>query len=139
MFLVFYWVTSWRKIHNLVKFRTRNLYHLDIGTLFSLKNTQGSKLMTVLLTVINTLSHFLYITIGRLIKSLSKKMFCQITILIIVKLLITLFVFFNCYLAAPRPTSGHYRGDSLTHPMLITAFLHIRPEGHREPCSKVDP
>ena len=47
------------------------------------------------------------------------------------------FFFFNCYLAAPRPTSGHYRGDSLTHPMLITAFLHIRPEGHREPRSEV--
>ena len=36
-----------------------------------------------------------------------------------------LFFFFNCYLAAPRPTSGHYRGDSLTHPMLITAFFCI--------------
>ena len=33
--------------------------------------------------------------------------------------------FFNCYLAAPRPTLGHYRGDSLTHPMLITAFFYI--------------
>ena len=31
-------------------------------------------------------------------------------------------IFFNCYLAAPRPTLGHYRGDSLTHPMLITAY-----------------
>ena len=47
------------------------------------------------------------------------------------------FIFFNCYLAAPRPTSGHYRGDSLTHPMLVTAFLHIRPDGHREPRSEV--
>ena len=47
------------------------------------------------------------------------------------------FVFFNYYLAAPRPTSGHYRGDSLTHPMLITAFVHVRPEGHREPRSEV--
>ena len=27
--------------------------------------------------------------------------------------------FFNCYLAAPCPNLGHYRG---THPMLITAF-----------------
>ena len=43
------------------------------------------------------------------------------------------FFFFNYYLAAPRPTSGHYRGDSLTHPMLITAFVHVRPGGHREP------
>ena len=47
-------------------------------------------------------------------------------------------IFFNCYLAAPRPTLGHYRGDSLTHPMLITAFfLHFRPEGHREPRNEV--
>ena len=49
------------------------------------------------------------------------------------------FFFFNCYLAAPWPTLGHYRGDSLTHPMLITAgfFLHFRPEGHREPHNEV--
>ena len=47
------------------------------------------------------------------------------------------FFFFNYYLAAPRPTSGHYRGDSLTHPMLITAFVHVRPGGHREPHSEV--
>ena len=40
--------------------------------------------------------------------------------------------FFNCYLAAPRSTLGHYGGGSLTHPMLITAFLHIWPERHRE-------
>ena len=52
MFLVFYWFTTWRKIHNLViKFRTKSFYHLDIGTLFSIKNTKGSKLVTVLLTV----------------------------------------------------------------------------------------
>ena len=31
-------------------------------------------------------------------------------------------IFFNCYLAAPRPTLGHYQGDSLNHSMLITAF-----------------
>ena len=30
--------------------------------------------------------------------------------------------FFNCYLAAPLPTLGHSQGDSLTNPMLITAF-----------------
>ena len=30
--------------------------------------------------------------------------------------------FFNCYLAAPRPTLGHCRGGSLTHPILITVF-----------------
>ena len=33
-----------------------------------------------------------------------------------------MFFFLNCYLATPRPTLGHYQGDSLTHPMLITAF-----------------
>ena len=41
--------------------------------------------------------------------------------------------FCTCYLAAPRQTLGHYLGGSLTHPMLTTAFLHIQPEGHREP------
>ena len=30
--------------------------------------------------------------------------------------------FFNCYLATPRQTLGHYREESLTHAMLITAF-----------------
>ena len=30
--------------------------------------------------------------------------------------------FFNCYLAPPRPISGHYREDSPTHPMLINTF-----------------
>ena len=53
------------------------------------------------------------------------------------KLAYVIFFFFNYYLAAPRPTSGHYRGDSLTHPMLITAFVHVQPEGHREPRSEV--
>ena len=38
------------------------------------------------------------------------------------------FFFFNCYLAVPRPTLGHYRGDSLTHPMLITAFYMFDPK-----------
>ena len=33
--------------------------------------------------------------------------------------------FFNCYLAAPRPTLGHSQGGSLTNPMLITAFLKL--------------
>ena len=46
--------------------------------------------------------------------------------------------FFNCcFLAAPWPNLGHYREASLTHPMLITCVLHIWPEGHLEPCSKV--
>ena len=44
---------------------------------------------------------------------------------------------FNLYLAAQRLTLGHYRVGSITHAMFITAFLHIRPEGHREPGNKV--
>ena len=32
-----------------------------------------------------------------------------------------IYIYFN-YLAAPRPTLGHYWGDSLAHPVLITAF-----------------
>ena len=46
-------------------------------------------------------------------------------------------IFLNCYLAAPRPSLGYYRGGSLTHPMLIACVLHIRPEGRREPRSGV--
>ena len=46
--------------------------------------------------------------------------------------------FSNCYLAAPWPTLGHFRGASLTHPILITAFLHFRPEGHQEPRNPVE-
>ena len=52
-------LTAKNNIHNLVKFRTKNFKHLDIGTLFSLKNKQGYKLLIVLLTVINILSHFI--------------------------------------------------------------------------------
>ena len=40
-------------------------------------------------------------------------------------------------MAAPRPALGHYRGGSLTHPMLVTCVLHIRSEGHREPRNEV--
>ena len=40
-------------------------------------------------------------------------------------------------MAAPRPTLGHYRGDSFTHAMLITVIFWFRPEGHREPCNEV--
>ena len=47
------------------------------------------------------------------------------------------FFFFNCYLAVPRPTLGHSQGDSLINPMLITAFVHVRPESHQEPYSEV--
>ena len=43
------------------------------------------------------------------------------------------FFLFNCHLAVPRPTLGHSQGDSLTNLMSITAFLQVRPEGHREP------
>ena len=49
------------------------------------------------------------------------------------------FFFFNCYLAVPRPTLGHSQGDSLTNPMLITAYVHIWPEGHRESRNRVGP
>ena len=45
--------------------------------------------------------------------------------------------FYNCYLAVPRPTFGHSQGDSLTNPVLITAFVPIWPEGHREPRNEV--
>ena len=46
-------------------------------------------------------------------------------------------IFLNCYLASPWPTLGHYRGGSLTGPMLITCVIHIRPEGHREPRNEI--
>ena len=45
--------------------------------------------------------------------------------------------FFNSYLTVPRPTLGHSQGDSLTNPMLITAFVHVRPEGHRKPRNEI--
>ena len=45
--------------------------------------------------------------------------------------------YFNCYLASPRPTLGHYQGGSLTHLMLITCVLHIGPEDHEEPRNEV--
>ena len=41
------------------------------------------------------------------------------------------------YLSAPLPTLRHYRGNRLTHLMLITAFYLIRSEGHREPSDEV--
>ena len=49
----------------------------------------------------------------------------------------TLKIFFNCYLAAPRPTLGYCWGGSLTQPMLIACILHIRREGYRNPHSEV--
>ena len=45
--------------------------------------------------------------------------------------------FFNFYLAAQRPTLGHYRGDNLTHPMLFIAFFLASPDGHWEPRDEV--
>ena len=51
---------------------------------------------------------------------------------------VTRFIFFfNCNLTAPRPTLGHSQRDSLTNPMLITMCYLYRPEGNREPRSKV--
>ena len=47
------------------------------------------------------------------------------------------FFLFNCYLAAPRPIFGHSQGDSLSNPMLITAFYLRRPEGHWDPRNEV--
>ena len=38
---------------------------------------------------------------------------------------VSFFFFFNCYLALPWPTLGNSREDSLTNPMLITAFSTI--------------
>ena len=40
-------------------------------------------------------------------------------------------------MAVSRPTLGHSQEDSLTNPMLITAFVHVRPEGHREPHNEI--
>ena len=47
--------------------------------------------------------------------------------------------FFICFLAAPRPILGFYRGgDSLTHPILIATFVRFWPKGHREPRKVVE-
>ena len=32
---------------------------------------------------------------------------------------------------------SHYRGDSPTYPMLITAFINCQPEGHRKSRNEV--
>ena len=58
------------------------------------------------------------------IRLIQKRPTFRLTILSVTKQYLP-YIFFNCYLAAPRPTLGHYRGDSLTHPMLITAFFYI--------------
>ena len=41
------------------------------------------------------------------------------------------------YLAAQRPTLGHWRGGSLTGPMLITPTFLVPPDGHQEPCNEL--
>ena len=41
--------------------------------------------------------------------------------------------FFNCFFVAQRPILGHYREDSLSRPMLITAIRRFRLGGQREP------
>ena len=40
------------------------------------------------------------------------------------------------FLSAPRPTLTHGREENLTHPILITAIVKFRAEGHREPRNK---
>ena len=46
-------------------------------------------------------------------------------------------LFFFNYLTVSQPTLYYYHRDSLTDPMLITVFVHIQPEGHREPRNEV--
>ena len=58
------------------------------------------------------------------------QLFCYIDIVYV--------IFFNCYLAVPRPILGYYRADNLTQPMLITTFFHCRLDGRREPRSGVE-
>lgn len=45
--------------------------------------------------------------------------------------------FFNFCLAALQPTLGHNRGDTLTHRMLIAAFLQFQPKGHWKPHNEI--
>ena len=45
--------------------------------------------------------------------------------------------FFNCCLAAAWLSRAITEGGSLTHLMLITAFLHVWPKGHGEPRNEV--
>ena len=60
------------------------------------------------------------------VRKLSQKMYCSAGVLEYISLnplkIAWKEFFLNCYLAVPRPTLGHYRRGSLTHPMLITAF-----------------
>ena len=41
---------------------------------------------------------------------------------------IVIFYFFQLLFGCPQPILDHYRGDSLTHPMLITAFWYFDPK-----------
>ena len=50
-----------------------------------------------------------------------------------------LLIFFNCYLAAPQPTLDHYWADSLTHPMLITAFYIFDPRVTKSLITRLGP
>ena len=45
--------------------------------------------------------------------------------------------FFNCYLAAPRPTFGPLSRGQPHSPDVNHFVLYFRPEGHQEPPSKV--
>ena len=47
--------------------------------------------------------------------------------------------FFKLLLAAPWTTLGHYRGDSLTHPMSITAFCVFDPKVTRSLVARLGP
>ena len=38
--------------------------------------------------------------------------------------------FFLMLVGCPKTNLGHSSGDSLTNPILITAFVKFRPEGH---------
>ena len=42
------------------------------------------------------------------------------------------------YLPTLQPTLAHYRGYSLTYPMLISVFVNFRPECHQEPRDEVE-
>ena len=45
--------------------------------------------------------------------------------------------FFISHLAFVRLNLGHWKGGSLTHPMLITTLFEVRPEGDWEPRNEV--
>lgn len=43
----------------------------------------------------------------------------------------------SSHLAAHQPTLDHYKGASLSHPMLIPGFERFQPEGHQESRNEV--